>query len=111
MGENSFHPLNQWYTLRTEGLHHQPPHTDTAVRAWQQESEAAKKVHPHPPPLDTHPERGRIAEQKEVREVSFCSTELWEQELLEAKVTAAIKDKSNQHLLIRCAAASEMCLQ
>lgn len=64
MGENRFHPLNQWYTLSTEGLHHQPPHTDTAVQAWQQESEAAKKVHPHPPPLNTHPERGHDSRAK-----------------------------------------------
>lgn len=109
MGENSFHPLNRWYPLSTEGLHHQPPHTNTAGRAWQQESEAAKKV--HPPPTHTHTQReGRIAEQKEVTgEVCFCTTE--QQELLGAKVTAAIKNKNNQHLLIRCAAASEMCLQ
>lgn len=38
-------------------------------------------------------------------------TELQQQELLEAEVTAAIKDKNSQHLLIRCAVASEMCLQ
>lgn len=58
MGENSFHPLNQWYTPSTEGLHHQPPRTDTTARAWQQESEAAKKVHPHPtPPKHTPRER------------------------------------------------------
>lgn len=104
MGDNSFRLLSQRCSLSAGGLHQPPTHTHAAVRARQQGCEAAEKAH-------TPPHTPSRSSEKLVEKCVRVMTELQQQELLEAEVTAAIKDKNSQHLLIRCAVASEMCLQ